>query len=399
MKKKSTTAIILVVAILAAAGIFLSSRHRFLTGGPVAADKKELYYCPMHPNFTSDKPGDCAICGMSLVKRETAKTPVMGHKENVQGGTERKILYYRNPMNPQATSPVPMKDEMGMDYVPVYEEETVQTHLGVYINPARQQLIGVKKQKVEMRHLSGQILTVGTVAYDPDLFVAQQEYLQTLKSRQKMADSNSGYAVQASDVFILTVKQKLLRMGMSESEIDKLAADGKPELSLYLPQGDKIWVYLVIYEYEAGFVKEGLPVEVEALAYPGQIFMGKIISFAPILEAMTRSLKVRAVVDNPENRLKLQMFVNVRLKYDLGEKLAVPEDAVMHTGTTNIVFIAKPDGYFEPRTVRLGPKAQGYYEVLDGLKANEDVVTSGNFLVDSESKLNAVLSQMADANR
>ena len=93
------------------------------------------------------------------------------------------------------------------------------------------------------------------------------------------------------------------------------------------------------------------------------------------------------------------MFVNVRLKYDLGEKLAVPEDAVMHTGIKDIVFIVKPDGYFEPRTVRLGPKAQGYYEVLDGLKANEDVVTSGNFLVDSESKLNAVLSQMADANR
>ena len=136
----------------------------------------------MHPNFTSDKPGDCAICGMSLVKRETVETPAMGHAA-AEGG-EKKILYYRNPMNPEVTSPVPMKDEMGMDYVPVYEEEAAQQHAGVYINPAKQQLIGVKKQKVEKRKLSGQILTVGTVAYDPDLYVAQQEYLQAIKEPQ-----------------------------------------------------------------------------------------------------------------------------------------------------------------------------------------------------------------------
>ena len=116
---------------------------------------------------------------MSLVKKTAAEAPA-GEPKAGQGG--KKILYYRNPMNPQITSPVPMKDEMGMDYVPVYEEQTPQAHPGVYISPQKQQLIGVKKGKVRMRQLSGQILTVGRVAYDPALFVAQQEYLQTLRA-------------------------------------------------------------------------------------------------------------------------------------------------------------------------------------------------------------------------
>jgi RND family efflux transporter MFP subunit len=176
---------------------------------------------------------------------------------------------------------------------------------------------------------------------------------------------------------------------------------GTPEQNLYLPgKEDKtVWVYVTIYEYETQLIKSGTPIEVQAAAFPGKIFEGRIVAVAPLLEAATRTLKVRALVDNPENKLKLEMFVNVAIKYDLGEKLAVPEDAVMHAGTRNIVFVAKPGSYFEPRVVTLGEKAQDYYEILRGLTENEEVVTSGNFLVDSESKLNAVLSQMSEPNQ
>jgi multidrug efflux pump subunit AcrA (membrane-fusion protein) len=134
------------------------------------------------------------------------------------------------------------------------------------------------------------------------------------------------------------------------------------------------------------------------MAYPGQVFEGKVIAVTPIIETATRTLKVRALVDNPENKLKLEMFVNVAIKYDLGDKLAVPDDAVMHMGTRDIVFVVRADDTFEPRVVTLGAKAQGYYEVLRGLSENEKVVTSGNFLVDSESKLNTVLGQMTEPN-
>ncbi len=387
------TKTLIIVFVLVAVGVFVVNRH--FSSGSASKASKELYYCPMHPNFTSDKPGDCAICGMSLVKRAVATQA----EQKTEHGKLKKILFYRNPMNPAVTSPVPMKDSMGMDYVPVYEEQTAEG--GIYISPEKQQLIGVKKEKVQKRNLSGQILTVGRVAYDPALFTAQQEYLQALKSSQAVSKDELGYMAEQSTALIKTMKQKLLAMGMSEPEIDELGRRGRPQQNLYLPSSDdkNVWVYITIYEYEAALVKTGTPVEVRAIAYPGEVFEGQVVTVTPILETATRTLKVRALVDNPDNKLKLEMFVNVAVKYDLGEKLAVPEEAVMHAGTRNIVFVTDANGYFESRIVTLGVKAQNYYEVLRGLTENEEVITSGNFLVDSESKLNAVLGQVAEPNR
>jgi len=356
---------------------------------------KDLYYCPMHPNFTSNKPGECAICGMSLVKRQTSDQPAA----KTSTKSEKKILYYRNPMNPTVTSPVPMKDQMGMDYVPVYEEEKTPQAAGVYISPQKQQLIGVKTQKIEKRRLTGQILTVGIVAYDPDLFVAQEEYLQTLQTRKTMRLSNSEQAQEQSDPLINATKRKLLLFGMSEAEIAELEKNGRPQQYLYLPENGKVWVYITIYEYETALVKEVQPVQVETVAYPAEVFDGNVVSVAPIVDKTVRTLKVRALVKDPENKLKPEMYVDVKIFYDLGEKLAVPEEAVMDSGTRKIVYIAEPDGYFEPKEVKLGPKVQGYYEVLQGLTENQTVVTSGNFLIDSESKLNAVLTQMQEPNQ
>jgi Cu(I)/Ag(I) efflux system membrane fusion protein len=393
---KRRVIIIGVIIVAAIAGVFIPGRYgNKQSGGTASQTAKDLYYCPMHPTYTSDKPGDCPICNMSLVKRG-ATPPIEGQKQAKEG--ERKILYYRNPMNPTVTSPVPMKDEMGMDYVPVYEEQTKTA--GVYISPQKQQLIGVKKGKVEVRELSGEILTVGKVAYDPALYTAQQEYLQAVKSGQTIR-KEEGYIEEQSGMLVTSMKQKLLAMGMSEGEIKGLEKRGRPEQNLYLPTSEdkNVWVYVTIYEYEAQLVKAGTPVEIRAIAYPGEVFTGKVESVTPILQAATRTLKVRATVENPENKLKLEMFVNVVIKYNLGEKLAVPQGAVMHTGTRDIVFAAKPDGYFEPKFVTLGEKAQGYYSVLKGLTENEEVVTSGNFLVDSESRLNAVLNQMGEPNK
>jgi membrane fusion protein, copper/silver efflux system len=396
MKPKAIVAGIVILAV--ALGVVAINRN-LMRGGEKASSgsAKDVYYCPMHPSYTSDKPGDCPICNMSLVKRGVS--PRVAEQKPAKTG-ERKILYYRNPMNPAITSPVPMKDSMGMDYVPVYEAEQAAAVAGeVYISPAKQQLIGVKLGKVEKRKLSGQILTVGRVAYDPALFTAQQEYVQTMRSSGTIHREEGYIGAQAAD-FMKSMKQKLLAMGMSEDEITELENRGKPQQNLYLPTSEdkNVWVYVTIYEYEAGLVKTGTPVEARAMAYPGELFEGKVISVTPIIEAATRTLKVRALVDNPDNKLKLEMFVNVAINYTIGEKLAVPEEAVMRAGTRDIVFVTKQDGYFEPRVVTLGAKAQGYYEVLRGLSPNEEIATSGNFLIDSESKLNAVPSQASEPN-
>jgi len=306
---------------------------------------------------------------------------------------QKKILYYRNPMNPQVTSPVPMKDQMGMDYVPVYEEESVGKGGGIYISAQRQQMIGVKKETVEKRQLSKEILTVGKVAYDPELYVAQEEYLQALKMRGKTSASALKSVIEQSEALLKAAERKLLLLGMSKEQVEGLAKEGKPQENLYLPlEADSVWIYMTIYEYEMGMVKPGLAVEAEAVAYPGEVFKGKIISLTPVLDPMTRSVNARAQVENPGQKLKPDMYLNVKIKVDLGEKLAVPEDAVINTGEKTLAVITDAEGNFYSRQIKLGQRVEGYYEVLDGLREGDIVVTSANFLIDSESRLQSAIS-------
>ena len=334
--KKSVIAVAVIIAIV----VWYVERKPFGPSAQQTQGAKDLYYCPMHPNYTSDKPGECPICGMSLVKRQTSVN------QSAAAPAQKKLLYYRNPMDPKVTSPVPMKDQMGMDYVPVYEEETGHAAAGVYISSQRQQLIGVKQEKIEKRKLTGAVLTVGIVAYDPDLFVAQQEYLQSIQTRKTMQSSSLKYTDEQLNPLVNASKRKLLLLGMSDAEIAELETKGMPQQYLYLPEGGKVWVYITIYEYEMDLVKATEAVQIETAAYPGMIFEGTVVSVAPIFDRTARTLKVRALIKDPENRLKPEMYVDAKILYDLGEKLAVPHSAVMDSGTRKIVYITDSNGYF-----------------------------------------------------
>lgn len=386
MKKKNILIIILsAVVVLTVVGLFLicyaPKERALMESGGIT---KEVYYCAMHPDFTSEKPGNCMVCGMILVKK------IFSKPEKTTAAKEKKIIFYRNPMNPEVTSPVPMKDSMGMDYTPVYTEETGGGTAGIHISPERQQLIGVTKEKIEKRHLINQIFTVGEIAYDPDLYVAQEEYLQALKTVTTTKNSALTSVTEQSKSLLEASGKKLLLLGMSKAQIEELAKRGSAEESLYLPvNSDSVWAYMTIYEYEIGLITEGVPVEINAVAFPGELFKGKITSITPVVNAETRAIRVRAEINNPQHKLKSRMFVNAKINIDLGEKLVVPETAVIDTGARKIVYVVKRDDTFTPREVTLGQKALEYFEVLDGLKDGDIVVTSGNFLVDSESKLKA----------
>lgn len=390
MKKTKFLITIFIISLLAAATGFLAVKYLANKNSGLGAGAetiKSIYYCPMHPNYTSDKPGDCPICGMTLVKKDSNKPGAVS-----VASSKPKILYYRNPMNPQVTSPVAMKDEMGMDYVPVYEENKAAAGSGVYISPEKQQLIGVKKEAVSKRHLFYYILSVGKIAYDPDLYVAQEEYLQALKTIYSTDESTMPLVKDQVQGLLRASEQRLLLLGMNKSQIEDLMKEGKPQENLYFPQNsDTVWVYISIYEYEIGLIKEGLPIEAEAVAFPGEVFNGKVAAITPVLDSQTRSARVRAEIENPDHKLKPEMFVNAKIEVDLGEKLAVPETAVLDTGLRKIVYLVKQGNILESREVQLGQKAQGYYELISGLNEGDIVVTSGNFLIDSESKLNSAL--------
>ena len=189
-----------------------------------------------------------------------------------------------------------------------------------------------------------------------------------------------------------TARRKLKLLGMAEDQITELESTKKVDTSLYLPkEGENVWAYISVYEYEIGLIKKGAPVEIETPAYSGEKFQGVVRSIYPVLEAATRTNQVRVEVTNPEGKLKPEMFVNALVKVEMGERLAVPEGAVLDTGVRKIVYLSYPDGVLESREVRVGQRAEGYYEALGGVDEGDIVVTSGNFLVDSESRLKSAL--------
>jgi Cu(I)/Ag(I) efflux system membrane fusion protein len=190
---------------------------------------------------------------------------------------------------------------------------------------------------------------------------------------------------------LASAERKLLLSGMSKTEVEALKSSGAPQDGLYFPgNSGKAWIYMSVYEYELGLLKEGQAVLIDAVAFPGEVFKGKVTAITPVLNAESRSVRVRAEVDDKDGKLKPEMFVNAKISVDLGEKLAVPEEAVLDSGTRKIVYVVKDDR-FAAREVTLGPKAGEFYEVLAGLNEGEEIVTSGNFLIDAESKLKGAL--------
>src|SRR5262249_5793737 len=293
------------------------------------------------------------------------------------------------------------KDEMGMDYVPVYTDELQggqapassappPGHAPFTLSPARQQLIGVRRARVERRPLTVAIRAVGTVAYDPGLYQAVVEYRQAVRARAQLAESTVPEAVSGADGLVRAAAVKLRQKGISEAQLAQVARGAGDPTNLLLP-GKSVWVYAQVYEYQLGLVRPGQTLTITAPSLPGRRFTARVAGIDPILDPATRTARVRALVSTPSADLRPESFVDVSIEAPLGERLAVPEDAVLDTGTRRIVFVVRGQGEFEPRAVELGRDAQGFYEVLSGLEEGDEVVVAANFLIDSESRFRSAL--------
>ena len=413
-----------------------------------SARARDVYYCPMHPTYTSDRPGTCPICNMNLVKKEITPEmpearqvdqhlrdicimhnchkshdgkpcpmmvlakegekvtcPICGtHVAGIPGGKkEKKILFWTDPMIPGYKADKPGKSPMGMDLVPVYEEETVaqsaqtpQGYAQIMLSPQKQQLIGIKTATVGKKKLIKTIRTVGTIAHDPELYQAQTEYIQAIQAFERAEGSGIPEIADQSRRLVESTRIRLRHMGLNDDLISEIAAWKEAERSLlFTTPGEPVWVYAPVYEYELPLIRVGQEIRAEVPSVSNETFQGTIRAVDSMVDQATRTTRVRAQLKDPQGRLKPDMYVNVSLDVDLGETLGIPEEAVFDTGTKKIVFVDKGQGVFEPRDITVGARAEGYYELKSGVQEGEVVVTSGNFLIDSESRLKAALEGMS----
>jgi Cu(I)/Ag(I) efflux system membrane fusion protein/cobalt-zinc-cadmium efflux system membrane fusion protein len=426
----------------------------------------QLWTCSMHSHVLQDHPGECPICGMDLVPVDVARSnPASSSTDQDQGSSgKREILFYRNPMNPLVTSPVPAKDEMGMDYVPVYAESVLGAggeSATVHIDPVVVQNMNIQSEPVERRDLSHEIRTVGYLAYDqgrmvtvttkyegwvekvyvnyvgepvrrgqplfeiyaPELLQTEQELLSAIEYAKKFENAQPE-ARRRANALVEAAKTRLGYWDVSPRQIAALEETGevvrtltvvspasglvmkriaglegmavKPGMEMYhIADLSSLWLSVEIFEDQVAWVQEGTPAEFEFTYFPGETFHGKIRFIEPEFDETSRTLRVKLEVPNPEGRLRSGMFATVVFQpVAAPAALTVPSLAVLRSGQRNVVVVDLGDGRFAPRDVRLGHEGQGYSEVLEGLDEGDRVVTSAQFLIDSEASLQSAIQQM-----
>jgi RND family efflux transporter MFP subunit len=382
-----------------------------------ATGRKILYYQdPMHPWYKSDKPGLAPDCGMKLV-------PVYADEQQTAGP---------GPLPPRTVQISPARQQlMGVttaltEYRPIEKtirtagqvaiDETLLSHVHVRVNGWIQKVfVDSTWQSVSK---GDPLFTV----YSPDLVATEQEYLLALRARTSLGSSPYQDVSTGIESLLEATRHRLTLWDLNEAQIGELERTGKaqqeitfyaptsgyvmertaypnqyvtPEMELYkLVDLSRVWVLADVYEFEMPAVSLGQAATMTAESLPGQSFEGRVDFLNPDIKPDTRTGTVRIEFTNPELKFKPGMFVNVELHQSFGRQLTVPVDAVLDSGTRQLVFVDLGNGRFAPRDVQVGERSQDYVAVLSGLRAGERVVTRANFLIDSESNLRQSLEGM-----
>jgi RND family efflux transporter MFP subunit len=403
----------------------------------------------MHPQIVSDKPGQCPICQMTLVRATDARPA--------------KRTIYRSTMNPGEVSDHPGNDSMGMPMVAAEIDEPSATAgtqglAPLALSARKRQLLGVRTVVAEVAPFTKTMRTVGQVAIDerrvqhvhtkiqgwiehlhvgavgetvrrgdplltifsPELLASQREYLVALDQRARVASSMPDVVAEA-DRLVEAASRRLLLQDMAPSQIDELAKtrEARRIVTLYSPVSgtitgrnvshgeriesatslldiadlERVWVTADVYESDLPFVRDGQTAAIELAYLPGRSYRGRVSLVSPVVDATTRTVKVRIELDNGDLSLRPGMFADVELSADLGRRLSVPKDAVLRTGTRSVVFVSPEDGSFDPREVELGLELPDRWEITRGLSAGERVLAAANFFVHAESKLRSTLAE------
>jgi Cu(I)/Ag(I) efflux system membrane fusion protein len=299
-----------------------------------------------------------------------------------QQTTNHEILYWTCSMHPQVRANKPGKCPIcGMELIPIYKGEEDK----IVIDQRTIELLGIKSQPVKRMYLVKTLRIPAKVAYDSELYLAQQEYLSSFHNLQKIKDTDEEQ-IRRVKATLESAKTRLYLLGYNDEEIEKLQQLGEPDKNLIYP-GKKVWLHAEIYEYDLALVKPGQKVVATVAAYPSEKFIGVVRFIEPVLNPQTRSAKARIEVENKEGKLKLEMYADLEIKINLGKHLAIPETALIDTGTRKVVYLDLGNGKYKIQQVKTGFEADGVIQVVEGLKEGDMVVTDGNFLLDSQSTL------------
>jgi RND family efflux transporter MFP subunit len=371
-----------------------------------------FWYDPMHPAYKSDKPGIAPDCGMQLVPKyadeDTGKMPVGTVKiapEKLQViGVRTETVERQDLVRSVRTTGQVTADETKIAHVHVktsgYIDEIYVDYIGQLVKKGQP------------------LFTV----YSPDLVATQEEYLIAKRGVKELGAAPFEDVSQGSQSLLRATRARLKLWDITDEQIKKLDETGEvsktltfyspisgfvtdrkafpqtaitPDMDLYVISDlSTIWVNADVFEYEVPFVKVGQTAEMQLSYYAGKTYTGKITYIYPNADAVSRTVKVRIELPNPNFELKPQMFADVQLKIDYGKSILVPQEAIMDSGNKQYVFVVHDGSVFEPRVIQMGAKLEGKVVVLSGLKAGETIVTSGNFLIDSESRLKSAMNGM-----
>ncbi|HOR26829.1 MAG TPA: efflux RND transporter periplasmic adaptor subunit [Candidatus Sumerlaeota bacterium] len=476
-RRSSTGAAPLRLLFVLAAGLLLGGLGGYLIGlrktpaparhaaaqPPPPSAPRTLYTCGMHPEVISEEPGLCPKCEMKLTPMDPDRARLILEARGEGSATpappagERNVLYYRSPMDPAFIRNEPGADPMGMDLVPVYEDE-VAGGPSIRIDPVTEQNMGLRYDVVRVGPLRKTFRTVGTVQYDeqslgtvttkvegwvekvhvqetgtqvhagdplfdlysPQLFSAQEEYLTALRDVER----SSGTAADLARTRLRSAEERLRLFDIRDEQIDQLRTTGEISRTMTIhadltgivierkvTEGDMltpgmpayriadistVWVIGRIYESDLPFVRLGQEALMRLDYLPGRTWRGRVTYIYPYLPEGTREVPVRMEFHNPGYELKPGMYATIHLETTLAaEAVLAPAMAVIDTGERQIAFVAREPGKFEPRRVQTGARNdRDEIQVLAGLAPGERVVVSGQFLLDSESRLREATLKM-----
>lgn len=329
------------------------------------------YICPMHPQIISNQAGTCPICGMDLVLASEMQEPE-DHAENHKLDQEAKTQEIES-----------SKDHEAM-------QETPQGRAPVKLTLNKRQRIGVKLTQVLEKDLFKTIKAPGRIAFDPELYTAQSEYLEALKQWHRVKNSPIADVKENTKQMIKSSKIRLRVLGLSDEQINSLTRKGSQSEGLLVGGGDNI-VYADVFEVELPYIKEGQSAQISARFLQGNTIPGKVISVDRVINPKTRTAKVRIELLKNNSSIRPESYVNVVIFAPLGKHLSVPLESIMDTGMDQFIFISKGEGEFEPQKVRVLIETESDAAIAGPIKVGDEVVVGANFLIDSESRLRSVL--------